>query len=218
MLRPLAIAVSVFIAGLGLFLSSWTSPAQTPIPPILGRNNTALFIVNSEPGFSNINLATAKALLEQHPHVEVHIASFEPLRPRIQRVTSYVQKNTGTGQGIEFHQINGLSLTSATVAAGQTADKVIHPPGRAGIDALCRDFQLYVSPWSVEDHLAMYEQMKQILAEVDPAVVILDTLLRPALDATRDQNRLHAFLVPNTLIDNFPDKQPWGAMLWKYPA
>ncbi|KAK7951071.1 2-hydroxyacylsphingosine 1-beta-galactosyltransferase [Apiospora aurea] len=78
--------------------------------------------------------------------------------------------------------------------------------------------QRFVSPWSGGEHLNIYNQVKSIIDELNPAVVVLDTALRPALNATRDKNRLHAFITPNTLIDNFPAEQPWAKMLWKYPA
>lgn len=29
---------------------------------------------------------------------------------------------------------------------------------------------------------------------------------------------MHAFITPNTLIDNFPHLQPHGKMFWKFPA
>ncbi|KAI0000585.1 hypothetical protein F4779DRAFT_147380 [Xylariaceae sp. FL0662B] len=217
-LRRMFLAGSVFIGGLALFLSLMTSRPSPLPPPIIGKNNTALFISNSEHGLSNVHVATAQALLEHYPHIQVHFASFPALGPRLQRVSSYSQKKTAAAKEIVFHPIDGLSLIQACFAAGQRISDAIQPPGRAGIKAACKNIQLFISPWSGESHLSMYEQVKQILTEVDPAVVVLDTLLRPALDATRDQNRLHAFITPNTLIDNFPADQPWAAMLWKYPC
>ena len=215
-LRRLLFVGSAFVAILALFLSTRSRPlSQTP-PPVIGKNNTALFLVNSEHGLSNVHVATAQALLERYPHIQVEFASFAPLGPRLSRVSSYSRK-TANVREIAFHQLDGLSLTHAIVSTGHSADEALHPPGLAGIEFVKRNMQFYISPWSGEAHLAMYEQVKQILAAVDPAVVVLDTMLRPALDATRDQNRLHAIITPNTLIDNFPTEQPWAAMLWKYP-
>ncbi|KAI1861171.1 hypothetical protein JX265_009790 [Neoarthrinium moseri] len=92
-----------------------------------------------------------------------------------------------------------------------------HPPGLGGIDQICRDIQFYISPWSGEDHYVLYHRLVDIIDQVDPAVVVLDTVFRPGIDATRERKRLHAFISPNTLIDNFAMDQPWGSMFWKYP-
>ncbi|KAI0153280.1 hypothetical protein GGR57DRAFT_492380 [Xylariaceae sp. FL1272] len=61
-------------------------------------------------------------------------------------------------------------------------------------------------------------QISHIIDDINPAVVVIDTLFRPALDATRDKNRLHAIISPNTLIEDFPADQPLDKMFWKYPA
>ncbi|KAI1848036.1 hypothetical protein JX266_006149 [Neoarthrinium moseri] len=94
----------------------------------------------------------------------------------------------------------------------------VSPPGIAGIKQLCKDIQFWVSPWSGDEHLALYQEINNLIGQVDPAVVVLDTLLRPAIDATRDRNWQHIIMSPNTVIDNFPMEQPWGGMFWKYPA
>jgi hypothetical protein len=88
----------------------------------------------------------------------------------------------------------------------------------AGIDHLCEDMQLWISPWSAEDHFSLYQEMQAIINDVDPAVVVLDTLFRPGIDAARDMNRLHAIISPNSVVDNFLGDQPYGSMFWKYPA
>ena len=213
---PFLLAGSVFFATLALYLSFKVPHAPLQVPAVIGRNNTALFLTNSESGLSNVHLATTQALLERYPHVHVHFASFTPVGPKLQRISSYGRKRTAAAKDIVFHELDGLSLGPTAKAAGQTMSKTIHPPGLAGIDTLCNELQLYLSPWNAEEHLAMYEQVKHIVENLDPAVVILDTLLRPAIDAIRGQNRLHAFITPNTLVDNFFGDQPWK-MLWKYP-
>lgn len=78
--------------------------------------------------------------------------------------------------------------------------------------------QIALDPWNQEDHLALFRHISKLIEDVDPAVVVLDTMFSPAIEATRAANRLHAFITPNMLVDNFPDKQPWLGMLWKYPA
>ncbi|KAI1735808.1 hypothetical protein F4680DRAFT_434519 [Xylaria scruposa] len=202
------------------FLLSWRSvllPSNPNIPPpVVGINNTALFLVTSDYGLSNVHVATAHALLERHPHIQLHFGSFAPMAPKLERVSSHNRRPHS--KDIVFHQIKGLSVIDTCRAFGKKTSNSIHPPGWAGIGQLCKDMQLYVSPWTGEDHLNIYEQIKRIIDTVDPAVVVLDTPFRPAIDATRDMNRLHAIVSPNTLIESFPAEQPWGKMFWKYPA
>lgn len=209
-------AVGVVLIALCISWGSLLFPPAASNPPVVGINNTALFLTTSDYGLSNVHVATAQALLERHPHVQLHFASFAKMEPRIKRVVSY-GKNP-ENKDILFHNIEGSSVIDTCRALGKTTANSIHPPGWAGIGQLCKDMQLFISPWSGENHLALYEQVNRIIDTVNPAVVVLDTLFRPAVDATRDKNRLHAIISPNTLIENFPAEQPWGEMFWKYPA
>ncbi|KAJ2996360.1 hypothetical protein NUW58_g990 [Xylaria curta] len=214
--RLAAGAVGVLLIAFFLSWQSMLSPATPRIPPAVGTNNTALFLVTSDHGLSNVHVATAHALLERHPHVQLHFGSFAPMASKLKRISSYVQHPDA--KEIVFHQIEGLSVMGTCSAFGKNTSNSVHPPGWAGIGQLCKDMQLYVSPWTGEDHLRIYERIKHIIDAVDPAVIVLDTLFRPAIDATRDLNRLHAIISPNTLIETFPADQPWGKMFWKYPA
>lgn len=77
---------------------------------------------------------------------------------------------------------------------------------------------LSLDPWSGPQHIAIFEELSQLIQEVDPSVVMLDSLFGPSLDATREQNRRHAILSANALINNFAEIQPYASILWKYPA
>ncbi|KAI0205286.1 hypothetical protein F4808DRAFT_448318 [Astrocystis sublimbata] len=206
---------SVLIPLLAVLVHRFLVLSPDVSPPVVGRANTTLFLVNSEAGLSNVLVATAQALLEDHPAVSVHFASFSPIKPQIDRISSYSRSRNP--RGIIFHQLPNLTLTRAVKQSGRNMSNMAHPPGLAGIDQICRDIQFYISPWSGEDHYTLYERLIEIIDEVDPAIIVLDTVFRPGIDATRERNRLHAFISPNTLLDNFVMTQPWGSMLWKYP-
>ncbi|KAI1376968.1 hypothetical protein F4677DRAFT_454144 [Hypoxylon crocopeplum] len=218
MMKRLLLGSSVLIAVLALIISRWATSSISDIPPVIGRNNTVLFISNWEFGLSNVYVATAYALLERHPEVHVHFASFTPMGPRLERISGHSRLKTPSARDIVFHELpEGLSFLNALGTSGRTLDDMIHPPGRAGISTVCRDMTFYVAPWSGEDHLTLYQKLTGIIDEVDPALVVLDVFFRPAIDAARKQNRLHAFLTPNALVDTFPLEQPYGGWLWKYP-
>ena len=78
--------------------------------------------------------------------------------------------------------------------------------------------QTFICPWEADEFYQLYIEIGELIEEVDPAVVIVDSLFRPAIDSTRDKNRQHIILTPNIHVDNFLAIQPYGGMFWKYPA
>ncbi|KAI2465912.1 hypothetical protein F4781DRAFT_445583 [Annulohypoxylon bovei var. microspora] len=220
MLKRLLFGGSLLVAAVALFLSQWTiKPPTQYTPSVLGRNNTVLFIVNFEFGLSNVHLATAHALLERHPEVHIHFASFPLTAPRVERISKHGRSMTPSAPEIVFHELPGQHMFArAMAAAGKTISNMLHPPGRASIDKVGKDLAFYVAPWSGEAHFALYQQLTEIIDEVDPSLVILDIFCRPGLDAARNRGRLHAFIVPNIPIDVFPQHQPYAGWLWKYPV
>jgi hypothetical protein len=195
-----------------------SSEKPTWPPYTQGSNKIVLFLTNKEHGLSNVHVATASALLGNYPDIDVHYASFAELRSKIERVSSFARSKAPTARDIVFHELKGESFEKAVVAEGLTLDSMIHPPGYAGISGLTKDVQLFISPWTVEAHLELYHEIGELIDQLDPAVIVLDTLFRPAIDITRDKNRVHAMVTPNTLVDNFLSHQPNGSMFWKYPA
>jgi len=183
-----------------------------------------LFIVNEHPGLSNVHVATAQSLLQHHTAVEIHFASFSKLKNTLDRVSSFAKRHEPSAKDIIFHALGGVSYLIAMgnyPHIGCDEDGLIGSitkPGLEGIKRLTGDMQIYLDPWEQEDHLAHFRQLTDLIDKVDPAVVVLDTIFSPAIEATRAKNRLHAFITPNIVIDNFPSEQPWLGMLWKYPA
>ena len=184
-------------------------------PYIQGRNRTILFLANCEHGLANVHVATAAAVLDNYPDLSVHYASFPCARDKIARVSNLA----GSGDNaITFHQLVGPSFEEAfgKLNGGGDGWSMIHPPGMKGLPRYVEELQQWFAPWDVEEHMSLYDQMGAVIDEVDPAVIVLDTLFRPGFDITRDRNRLHAIVTPNTLADNFTWKQP--GFLWRYPA
>lgn len=208
--------VALLAASLAYFFSGPDTTARDPY--IQGRNKTVLFFANKEHGIANVLVASASALLENFPDIDVHYASFPGVGSRLEKTSLASQVKTPGAGSINFHELQGPSYTKAVTLTGKSMDNVIHPPGFAGIGQFVSDMQIWISPWSAEDHLGLYEELSAIIDEVDPAVIVLDTLFRPAIDITRGRNRQHVFVTPNTLVDNFLGDQPYGSMFWKYPA
>ncbi|KAF2973329.1 hypothetical protein GQX73_g356 [Xylaria multiplex] len=221
MLRHLFLGGSVTIAVLALIASQWTPPSAPRIETIRqGRNNTILFLTNNEHGLSNVFLATAYTLLERHPEVEVHYASFPSMARRLERVSKRAQQKSRSARGVSviFHELPELSFMYAVGEAGIDPSDVIHPPGLAGLNAVIQGMPFLTSPWSGEDHMTLFQKATDIINEVDPSLVVLDAFLRPAIDATWNSSRFHAFISPLTPIETFPLDQPYGGWIWKYPV
>ncbi|CAH0025263.1 unnamed protein product [Clonostachys rhizophaga] len=189
-IRILLLTGALIAAFVALYLPS--SPEERP-PYIQGRNRTALFISNIEHGLSNVHIATASSLLENYPDIE------------------FAQAKTPAAKEITYHEIDGMAYFSILPLS-------ITPPGSAGIAKFSSNVQTWISPWDVEEHMSIYNQIGALIDEIDPAVVVLDTLVRPAVDRIRDGNWMHAFIKPQTTAENFIGGQPYGSMFWKYPA
>lgn len=212
------------IVGILIALQQQFKPIPEPRDYVRGRNNTVLFLVNEHPGLSNVHAATAQSLLESHPDIQVHFGSFPKLANTMSRISSYAKRNNSQAKEIIFHPLSGLSSSDAYDnyphlrydEDGRLGH--ISPHGIEGINHISKNIQIYIDPWFQEEHLAHFKQITSLIDGVDPAVVVLDTNFAPAIEATRARKRVHAFITPNMLVDNFPGEQPWLGFLWKYPA
>ncbi|KAI0546300.1 hypothetical protein F4679DRAFT_557975 [Xylaria curta] len=221
MLRGLFLTGAAIVAVLALIASQWTPPTAPRITAIRqGRNNTVLFLTNSEHGIANVLVATAYTLLERHPEVEVHYASFPSMARKLERISERAREKRPSARRIVYHELPDLSLMAIAMRHGGEATSALplHPPGHAGVKTIIRNMPSYISPWSGEEHMRLFHKFLDIIDEVDPSIVVLDTSLRPAIHAARNSSRLHAFISPLTPIENFPLEQPYLGWLWKYPV
>ncbi|KAK7448563.1 hypothetical protein CaCOL14_011792 [Colletotrichum acutatum] len=186
------------------------------ITPVIGKNNTLLFIANVEHGLSNVHVATVYSLLERHPDITIHFASWSKIKPKIDRVTGYARRKTPQTRSVVFHELPGPNFWEAS--GRNSSLSWMQPPGVAGLAGLNEDMAQFISPWSGEDHLLIYESIRDHIRDIDPAIVVLDMFHRPGMDATRGDGRLHAILSPNVLADCFAGDQPWLKGFWKFPA
>lgn len=106
-----------------------TTPANPP--------KRVLFLTNSECGQAQTQLSIAYELLS-HPDIEVHVASFEELGPRIPRpepAFPFLARQTAASIGqqdkqIHFHLIDHPSLAKVLLFKNATAIPYMsHPPG-----------------------------------------------------------------------------------------
>lgn len=216
MFRAIIAVSALVVALLAYFFSG--SRADPRLPYIQGRNNTALFLANYEHGLSNVFIATAFSMLENFPEIELHYASWEKVKMKTDRISKFAKESNPAARDVIFHQIKGQGYAEAMTALGVSMDSVMNEPGWRGIGPFAKNMQDFICPWEPEEFYNLYTELGQLIDEIDPAVIVVDTLLSPAIDATREKNRQHIILTPNTHVDNFLALQPYGGMFWKYPA
>ena len=208
--------VITLLIGICAFLFS-RSRAQDDRWLAQGKNNTVLFVTNEHPGLYNVHLSTVYSLLEKHPQIETHYASFPRVGQRIQQISSLAAKRGSKARDVTFYPLPGLGYVD-TLAKLANQSTSTHRPGLSAGDHLAKYIGFYIAPWPAEEYWTLYESCDRLIDEIDPAVIIIDTFLGPAVDAARDKNRLHAFITPNILSDLLPAKQPMWTLFWKYPA
>ena len=219
MLRQSSLIAASLAAVIAFFLYRWSAQESLPPAPLVtGRNNTVLFITDVAQGLSNVHIATSYALLEHHPAVEVHYASFPRLKDDLQGVSIAATKKSPGRRPIIWHELPSADYVAAAMRSWGDIEGVVGRPGVAGINKMVRDMELTMSPWEADEHLQIYETICDLIREVDPAVVVLDALLHPAMDAARNMHRAHAVISPNAMPDLLMAQQPWAGMFWKYPA
>lgn len=218
--RRAGIVFTVLVA-VAAFVYTLIPASEPPEPFVIGKNNTVLFITNQEYGLSNVHLATAARLAELQPQVDIHYASFAPMKKKLDRAMPRGSKSSPGAKSFTFHQIDGVpAVERFDTAIGRTPgviNTLSHGTGLASRETTAKTMGLALCPWSAEEAYELYQQAVAVIERVDPAVVVLDMSFTPAWDATRDTNRAHTILTPNDLSTMFSDWQPRAGMLWKYP-
>jgi hypothetical protein len=216
-------AIALLAVAFGAF-RLWATDKQPAelTTPVRGQNERSiLFFTLAEAGQINVQLATAQALLEKHPDLVVHFASFPPMRQKVSHVSSFALKKTPSAQELVFHELPGPDRLASMIRKMNGTgplDCLAHPPGARGAGLLGQQLELALWPWSGEEHMAIYQRCLEIVKDVDPGLVVVDFAFRPAMDAVDQLNRHRAIISPLALADIFGSQQRYGAGLWKYPA
>ncbi|EHK23399.1 glycosyltransferase family 1 protein [Trichoderma virens Gv29-8] len=214
MFRRALVVFAILVALVGIFLARQS--AQEDEVLVSGRNNTVLIFTDSHHGLCNVHLATVSTLIENHPSIEVHYASFSDIASDIERITE-TAKAINPAAKIHWHQFDGAGIVEEIKALGGLLE-IVTPPGLPGLKPFSQMVTFFLTAWSNEAHLSLYRQSVDIIREVDPAVVILDQMLRPCIDAAVNLNRTRAYITPNSLSDLLGPIQPRGTYFWKYPG
>lgn len=186
-----------------------------------------LFLTHAENGQANTVLAMALEALTR-PNVEVHIASFPVLKQRVERLSPK----------LIFHALDDKSMGEVLPSQGLPDDDYPHLP-------TCKSFAAYGWPlglilttwdgecafrsppriWVVSDgvvgglaYMRICSSIIKLIEELNPGVVVVDTLLYPGFDACYSMNRKFVMNCPTTPLGVARWHQPWLKGFWHYPV
>jgi hypothetical protein len=142
------------------------------------KRKTVLFMTISSAGHSNSILALSLELLT-YPNIDVHVASFPPLRKRAQGLSSSVKVlgEKHPSSNFMFHEIGGMNEIEAIESKGLRVASFPHPPLARSHDEGIYKLLILLSPWNGKGthchlHFALLVQVEnQLLTEM--AVVAL---------------------------------------------
>ncbi|RSM12640.1 hypothetical protein CEP52_002412 [Fusarium oligoseptatum] len=200
---------------------------STRTTPVMSKRKV-LMLTNVEHGQSNVFLATAQAILEADPSVEVHFATFGGLEGSVAEVSEHTRRSTPNARPIVYHEIQGISgrqglqnyieRHSIPARPGYFPDSVSTPLSFSTTKRAIRDFLPAFIPYTGEELGEIVTSIIGIIKDVDADLVVLDPLLTAGLTAVWHLQVKYMVLSPNTIKDFAASEQPRGVRFWKYPA
>ncbi|KAJ5287239.1 glycosyltransferase family 1 [Penicillium angulare] len=198
----------------------WPSATEPGVyAPISGRNNTVLYLTDSSSDLVQSHIASAFALLETRPDIQIYWGSFgtPAIEPYLRNISADVQAKNPNVKPINFHELGGQSMTGALSERYRLYDYITEY-GLAGYGKMLPVLEDMLMPWDTKEYFALFQETVKLIEDVDPALIVVDNLPRVFVDAARNTNRRFAILSANSLSDILAYHQPWKSMFWKYPA
>ncbi len=180
-----------------------------------------LLATNSEYGQANVFLAVAHSLQALDSDVHIHVASFAPISEGVLCASEYSTQCTQNAQPWQFHLLDGpghLEALRAKQRSAQVEDALQKPPNLVSTTKVLSMLMSVMLSWNGPEFVQVYKSFVSIVDEVQPDMIVVDSLLSPVLTACRHLKFSHLILSPNTLKDFAAALQPRGAMFWKYPV
>jgi hypothetical protein len=180
-----------------------------------------LLATNSEYGQANVFLAAGHALQAADADVQIHFTSFAAIAKDVSSASQYSTQCTPGAQPWHFHELDGLSFWNMLAAQdgtdqlGKALDKRV--TFFSVLEVLSHIMPLLL-PWNEAEFVRIYQSFVRLVDELQPDIIVVDSLFSPALTACRRLELKHLVLSPNTLKDVATALQPWGAMFWKFPV
>lgn len=189
-----------------------------------GQRLKILFACNSEHGQANAMFAIAHEMLIRGD-VDVHVVSFSDLLPRIAQQND-VAKRAAPHAATELHAhwFRSPSMLHKMLQykeAGGSYEKIVnvilHETGFRGMWNACSTMTDILLCWNGEQHVAIVEDVQRLCAEIEPDLLVVDSILFPGFDAAVGSNTEFAVLSANAMKDVVAPYQKHGEALWKIP-
>ncbi|KAI1273300.1 hypothetical protein F5Y07DRAFT_260627 [Xylaria sp. FL0933] len=155
-----------------------------------------------------MHVAASYELLEHTPGIEIHYASFAGRRDDVALVSSIVTRDFPSVNLISWHELPSPDYLAAVYRHIGNVSGMIFPPRLKGAGRQAAGMSFHLDLWETDEYFRLYKHVRELIARLDPAVVVLDMLLRPALDGTVHSKRNFAILSPSALVDTITARQP----------
>ncbi|KAL7956363.1 glycosyltransferase family 1 protein [Trichoderma compactum] len=172
-----------------------------------------LLITNVECGELDVFLATAQALLEADPGLDLHLATFLGV------------DDAALPVGVTYHQINGISMYQAleehsarTPEDASISEPFDGPPGFSKTRRAIRAYASQIMPYTGRQMVDVFTSIVDIIRNLNPDLVVVDSLMSAGLTACYHLEVKFVCLGPNAIKDFAASEQPRKAGLWKFPA
>ncbi|GAB7344201.1 hypothetical protein MBLNU457_2092t1 [Dothideomycetes sp. NU457] len=108
-------------------------------------------------------------------------------------------------------------IRTVEVTINKTFQDFLHSPGyQAGLD-FSKVTADYALPYNVDAYYEIYESVVKVIQDVDPALILVDTMLAPGVCAAQELGRDHLLFTPSAIKDVITP-QLGLAGLYRYPT
>lgn len=176
-----------------------------------------LFITNAEHGNSQVSLSVIHELLKSD--IEVHVASFSPLRARIEKLQVVTSTLLGMPDvRIHFHELESAHcFLDALSECHVRTSNLAHKPGLVDARHAFESIPHLLCPWTPSDYVGLWRELLHVIDVLEPNYLVVDSLFSPGLDAARSWGGKFSTINPMGFNGSIMNLQPQGALLWKYP-
>ncbi|KAM3547043.1 hypothetical protein ARSEF1564_000084 [Beauveria bassiana] len=176
-----------------------------------------LFLTNSELGQANVHLAVLEWLQSSKADVELHICSFNPLRPAVEALNDAAQA-TG-GRDAAFHELTGPTWKECLFnrADHQWQETTALAPTVWNASRAAVLMPRVVVPWNADELLDLTLQVRNVVQSVEADLLVVDNILTPAITVCYNIKTPWCVLSPNTYREFILGSQPRYESFWKHP-
>ena len=179
-----------------------------------------LLVTLSEHGQANTFLALLQELRTRR-NIDVHVASYPELQKRVQEVVATQKLDIPNSVNTIFHALPGSTYKEIyTRDVDPSVSNFInfaHPPTSRSLQ-IYSNISTLVSIWSAEQFIDILNQVKSLIDEVSPDLIVVDFLFMPAREACRLSGRRWIISNPTQALEILKSSQPWLKWIWHYPA